>query len=631
MKKLTDEEYESFKEKYDGIRARKDKGREEDLLKLYDKMEQDLKYIGVSAIEDKLQDEVADTIATLRKASINIWMLTGDKMETAIEIARSCALFDQGMTELLFSFDDMISITQKLDSEIRYLELKNLFNEKEQISVVVDGSTLEIIFTDGLVTSQFFELCKSSQSVVCCRVSPKQKSDIVEHYMKTEKGICIAVGDGANDVPMIMQSHIGIGIRGMEGTQAVRSADFAVNEFKNIKKLLLVHGRWGYKRIAWMVCYYFYKNIVLALSEIYFALFNGFSGQVFFLDWLPMLYNSVFTSYACVFTLAFEQDGNVENSYKYPVLYGAGQKNKYFNLWVFWKWIILAMWHGVISFWGPIWMGQGINDWTGKTQSHWFNSSTSFTIIVNFVTMKLFIESVFWQWLSIIAAAISLTLYYCVAIIGSTQIAYLMQIEAPGMLWMCISSPKFWIMQLIFPMICLLPDLAYNIIIAVYFPTPAQIIMAEQKGWRAKIHERAAKRAAKRQLSPEEKERRRKKKAEKRRKQREKKRLQKLEGHDVSSSSSSEESEESESEPSESESEVPQQKNRLGVEEAESREKLSSYKQDLEKGLRDEGGLDQTQELDVTKDNLLGEQVSVDQSGDDIDELFENAKKKKRN
>jgi P-type E1-E2 ATPase len=155
-------------------------------------------------------------------------------------------------------------------------------------------------------------------------VSPKQKADIVEHYMKSEKGICISVGDGANDVPMIMQAHIGIGIRGLEGTQAVRSADFAINEFKALKKLLLVHGRWGYKRISWMICYYFYKNIVLALVEICFQPYNAFSGQILFIDWLTTLYNSVFTSYACAFTFALEQDANDVNSYKYPILYQAG-------------------------------------------------------------------------------------------------------------------------------------------------------------------------------------------------------------------------------------------------------------------------------------------------------------------
>ena len=123
---------------------------------------------------------------------------------------------------------------------------------------------------------------------------------------------------------MILQASIGIGLFGLEGTQAVRSADFSINQFKDLKKLLLVHGRWGYRRVAWMICYYFYKNIALALCEIYFAIYNGFSGQIFFLDWLPLLYNAFFTSWPCLFTICFEQDVNPENSFKHPVLYNAG-------------------------------------------------------------------------------------------------------------------------------------------------------------------------------------------------------------------------------------------------------------------------------------------------------------------
>ncbi len=182
-------------------------------------------------------------------------------------------------------------------------------------------------------------------------------------------------------------------------------------------------------------------------------------------------------------------------------------------MWVFWKWIILALWHGLISFFGPIWMGQGIYGPSGLTQSHWFNSSSSFTIIVKFVTLKLFIECIFWQWLSVMAAVISLGLYYIVVIIGSTQLSFWLplQKQSYGLVWICMASPKFWVMQIIFPIICLIPDLAINIIMAVYFPTPTQIILAEQRGWRAKIHERAAKRAAKRQLSPEEKAKRKEK------------------------------------------------------------------------------------------------------------------------
>lgn len=264
-RELSQKEFDKFSMKYDKIRTSKSKTKDEELDKLYDDMERNLHLIGCTAIEDKLQEGVPETIGLLREADINIWMLTGDKMETAIEIAKSCNLFDSSMTELLFAFDNLEMINQTLDSELKYLELKELFEEEETISVVVDGSTLLLIFTDPKVTDNFFKLCRASKSVVCCRVSPKQKSDIVDNYMKTQSGICIAIGDGANDVPMIMQAHIGVGIRGLEGTQAVRTSDFAINQFQHLQKLLLVHGRWGYKRVSYMICYYFYKNIVLAL------------------------------------------------------------------------------------------------------------------------------------------------------------------------------------------------------------------------------------------------------------------------------------------------------------------------------------------------------------------------------
>lgn len=126
VRQLTEDEFLKFQIKYDEVRSSKSKEKDDMLDRLYDKYEQNLKYIGVSAIEDKLQDGVPETIANLREAGINVWMLTGDKMETAIEIARSCALFDQGMTELLFSFKEIDQVVQKLESELKYLELKDL-------------------------------------------------------------------------------------------------------------------------------------------------------------------------------------------------------------------------------------------------------------------------------------------------------------------------------------------------------------------------------------------------------------------------------------------------------------------------------------------------------------------------
>lgn len=103
-----------------------------------------------------------------------------------------------------------------------------------------------------------------------------------------------------------------------------------------------------------MICYYFYKNIVLVLTEFYFALFNGFSGQIFFLDWLPMLYNAVFTSWHCLFTMLLEKDVNFNYSFKYPQIYKSGQLCQFFNYGVFWKWILLGFWHGAVCYFLPI-------------------------------------------------------------------------------------------------------------------------------------------------------------------------------------------------------------------------------------------------------------------------------------
>ncbi len=157
---------------------------------------------------------------------------------------------------------------------------------------------------------------------------------------------------------------------------------------------------WGYRRITSFICYYFYKNIILVFTELAFVFFNGFSGQIFFCDWLPTMYNAFFTSWPCLFALAFEQDANEELSYKYPILYKAGQKKKYFNQKVFWTWIVMAMCHGCTAFALPLLGLEGPNDSTGQTKDHWWHSTISFTMVIHIVTYKLFIESNYWNYIS---------------------------------------------------------------------------------------------------------------------------------------------------------------------------------------------------------------------------------------
>lgn len=369
-------------------------------------IERGLELIGVSAIEDKLQDEVPETIDLLMRAGIRVWVLTGDKEETAIEIGKACSLIKESMTLANLSSGTESDFAQKLndrihefniaDKTVQMLEAmgKSAF---KPLAIVIDGATL-IWALDQRHRGDFFKLGFISNSCICCRVTPAQKMQVVALAKERGTWITLSIGDGANDVSMIQEAHIGVGIMGKEGTQAVQSSDYAIAQFKFLKKLVLMHGRLGYRRICWFICYYFYKNIAVVFTEIWFAFFNGFSGQIFFLDWLPMLYNSFFTSWPCMFTYVLEQDVDAEDTYQFPEVYGAGQKRIYFTFMGFWKWIVLAIIHGGICFAVPILEFSGhAKDEHGRDAGLWFISTVSFTLVILIVTGKLLMESVYWN------------------------------------------------------------------------------------------------------------------------------------------------------------------------------------------------------------------------------------------
>ena len=131
----------------------------------------------------------------------------------------------------------------------------------------------------------FLDLAVMCKAVICCRVSPLQKALVVKLVKRHLKSILLAIGDGANDVSMIQAAHVGVGISGMEGLQAARSADIAIAQFRYLRKLLLVHGAWSYHRVSKVILYSFYKNMVFALSQFWLSWYNGFSGQTMYDGW----------------------------------------------------------------------------------------------------------------------------------------------------------------------------------------------------------------------------------------------------------------------------------------------------------------------------------------------------------
>uniref|UniRef100_A0A3P8UR41 Phospholipid-transporting ATPase n=1 Tax=Cynoglossus semilaevis TaxID=244447 RepID=A0A3P8UR41_CYNSE len=317
----------------------------------YELIEKNLQLLGATAIEDKLQDKVPETIETLMKADIKIWILTGDKQETAINIGHSCKLLTKNMGMLVLN-EDTLDGTRELLSHHCGMLGDALYKEND-FALIIDGKTLKYALSFG-VRQYFLDLALSCKAVICCRVSPLQKSDVVEMVKKQVKVITLAIGDGANDVGMIQTAHVGVGISGNEGLQAANSSDYSIAQFKYLKNLLLVHGAWNYNRVAKCILYCFYKNIVLYIIEIWFAFVNGFSGQILFERWCIGLYNVLFTALPPLTLGIFERSCRKENMLKYPELYKTSQNAMGFNTKVFWAHCLNGLFHSVILFWFPL-------------------------------------------------------------------------------------------------------------------------------------------------------------------------------------------------------------------------------------------------------------------------------------
>uniref|UniRef100_A0A8C6U8F6 Phospholipid-transporting ATPase n=1 Tax=Neogobius melanostomus TaxID=47308 RepID=A0A8C6U8F6_9GOBI len=420
----------------------------------YELIEKNLQLLGATAIEDKLQDKVPETIETLMKADIKIWILTGDKQETAINIGHSCKLLTKNMGMLVIN-EDTLDATRETLSHHCGMVGDALYKEND-FALIIDGKTLKYALTFG-VRQYFLDLALSCKAVICCRVSPLQKSDVVEMVKKHVKVITLAIGDGANDVGMIQTAHVGVGISGNEGLQAANSSDYSIAQFKYLKNLLLVHGAWNYNRVAKCILYCFYKNIVLYIIEIWFAFVNGFSGQILFERWCIGLYNVIFTALPPLTLGIFEQ------------LYKTSQNAMGFNTKVFWAHCLNGLFHSVILFWFPLKAFQH-----GKMTSFYkcLTGHLFLQFVVITVCLKAGLETSSWTTFSHIAIWGSIGLWVVFFLIYSSlwpliTLAPDMSGEATKM----FSSGVFWMGLFFIPVTSLVFDVAYKVVKRVCFKT----------------------------------------------------------------------------------------------------------------------------------------------------------------
>lgn len=238
-------------------------------------IEQNFDLAGATAIEDKLQKGVPETIDKLRRANIKIWMLTGDKRETAINIAQSARIC-KNYSEIIVLDHTAGEVEQRMATALLDISKGVIAHSV----IVVDGQTLSEIDANETLKILFFDLAVVADSVICCRASPSQKASLVKRIRtKVSKSITLAIGDGANDIAMIQEAHVGIGISGKEGLQAARIADYSIAQFRFLQRLLLVHGRWNYIRTGKYILATFWKELMFYLVQ---ALYQRWTGSVFY-------------------------------------------------------------------------------------------------------------------------------------------------------------------------------------------------------------------------------------------------------------------------------------------------------------------------------------------------------------
>jgi len=611
----------------------------------------DLKALGCTGIEDKLQDGVPHALQTLLDAGMKVWMLTGDTVSTAVNIAMACNLIDSDMENdgRLFVFDKDIHDTKELKKQIdealkKIEEMKNdneneneneeedesplfglalhgdvwkmlqkerkkknksqsndsndsseeaekgknsapdLFrqpsvkksensknknkskdqnekseddeksvnfdenvkeigNEKENQSKTKksdedhsenennensdddnDDSAIDIddedeeensskspsnkkndnkksaprpqlrrsdtelskadlnLSSDAPLMDRFFALCSQCQSVIACRLEPKEKADIVDEMREREGRTCLAIGDGNNDTLMIKRADIGVGIAGVEGTSAVSSSDFALAQFRFLPRLLLVHGRYNHRRISIMINYIFYKTAFVVWALFFYGIYSQFSGQVFILDWAFQFHNVAYTALPILVFAIFDRDFTQEtlesHAQIYPLtrfkarhmdflraFFAKHSSNLFFSYWDFFEWIMISILHGCLCFFICLYaLNEPVSsEPNGQEFGVFDQGAVIYTAIIFSTNLMLVFFFSSWTWLHHVSLWGSLALYCAaMAIFSSSTIFDIAGGSLFYTFYRLAAAPSFYLMVIVSVGACMMTTMMWQ-------------------------------------------------------------------------------------------------------------------------------------------------------------------------
>lgn len=385
---LTHEQYTDFEMRYTQAKLNMT-NRQQRMNEVLATLEKDMELLCLTGVEDRLQDGVPTTLKGLQDAGIRIWMLTGDKMETAINVAKSSQLVKK-MQEI-YQFR---SVRNRVDA---HLELNN-FHRKSDCPLIIAGEDLEICLK--YYPTEFMELACQCSAVVCCRCSPTQKAEVVKLIQTRSGKRTLAIGDGGNDVSMIQTADVGVGISGKEGQQASLAADFSITQFSHIYRLILLHGRYSYKRSATLSQFIIHRGLIISTMQAIFSSVFNFASVSLYPGFLMIGYTTVYTMFP-VFSIVLDKDVPPHLVMTYPELYKL-IKGRSLSMKTFFIWVLISIYQGAVIMYGAMLL---FND----EFIHVVAITYTTLIITELLMLALNVRS--WHWMMVVAEVISLSFY----------------------------------------------------------------------------------------------------------------------------------------------------------------------------------------------------------------------------
>nr|XP_031297574.1 probable phospholipid-transporting ATPase IIB isoform X3 [Camelus dromedarius] len=388
-KSLTEEQYQDFESRYNQARLSLH-DRALKVAAVVESLEREMELLCLTGVEDQLQAGVRPTLEMLRNAGIKIWMLTGDKLETATCIAKSSHLVSRTQDTHIFR-----PVTSRGEA---HLEL-NAFRRKHDCALVISGDSLEVCLK--YYEHEFMELACQCPAVVCCRCSPTQKARIVSLLRQHTGRRTCAIGDGGNDVSMIQAADCGIGIEGKEGRQASLAADFSITQFRHVGRLLVVHGRSSYKRSAALGQFVMHRGLIISTMQAVFSSVFYFASVPLYQGFLMVGYATVYTMFP-VFSLVLDEDVRPDTAMLYPELYKDLTKGRSLSFKTFLVWVLISVYQGGILMYGALVLFE-------SEFVHVVAISFTALILTELLMVALTVRT--WHWLMVVAQFLSLGCY----------------------------------------------------------------------------------------------------------------------------------------------------------------------------------------------------------------------------